>query len=50
MSSNLQDFQTLVHYLPMLNAIGVNQKNEMINFIFEGHQHASISLRSFEIK
>ena len=50
MSFNLRGFQSLDHYLPMLYIIGMLQKEEEINFIFEGFQHASISHRTFEIK
>ncbi len=40
---------TLDHYLPMIYAIALRQKHEPLTFIYEGFQHASISMRSFQI-
>ena len=40
---------TLDHYLPMIYAIALREKNEPLTFIHEGFQHASISMRSFKI-
>jgi 4,5-DOPA dioxygenase extradiol len=40
---------TLDHYLPMVYAIALQQKNERIDFTYEGFQNASISMRSFRI-
>ncbi len=40
---------TLDHYLPMIYAIALQEKNEPITFIHEGFQHASISMRCFRI-
>ena len=36
-------------YLPLLYAVGLQDKDEDVNFIYEGFEHASISLRSFVI-
>jgi 4,5-DOPA dioxygenase extradiol len=40
---------TLDHYLPMIYAIALREKNEPLAFIHEGFQHASISMRCFRI-
>jgi 4,5-DOPA dioxygenase extradiol len=40
---------TLDHYLPMVYAISLQQKDEPIIFAYEGFQNASISMRSFRI-
>jgi 4,5-DOPA dioxygenase extradiol len=40
---------TLDHYLPMVYAISLQQKDEPIKFTYEGFQNASISMRSFRI-
>ncbi len=40
---------TLDHYLPMIYAMALREKHEPITFIYEGFQHASISMRSFKI-
>jgi 4,5-DOPA dioxygenase extradiol len=40
---------TLDHYLPMIYAIALQEKNEPLTFIYEGFQHASISMRCFRI-
>ena len=39
---------TLDHYLPMIYAVGL-QKNEKLEFIHEGFQYGSISMRAFRI-
>ena len=39
---------TLDHYLPMIYVIGL-QKNEKLEFIHEGFQHGSISMRAFRV-
>lgn len=41
---------TLDHYLPMLYAIGLQQPGERVEFIHEGIQYGSISMRSFAIR
>ena len=40
---------TLDHYLPMIYAIALQEKNEPLIFIHEGFQNASISMRCFKI-
>jgi 4,5-DOPA dioxygenase extradiol len=40
---------TWEHYLPLLSILGAAETNESLNFIFEGFQNASISMRSFRI-
>jgi 4,5-DOPA dioxygenase extradiol len=40
---------TLDHYLPMIYAIALREKDEPLTFIHEGFQNASISMRSFRI-
>jgi len=40
---------TLDHYLPMIYAIALQQKNEPLTFTYEGFQNASISMRCFRI-
>jgi 4,5-DOPA dioxygenase extradiol len=40
---------TLDHYLPMIYAIALQEKNELVTFIHEGFQNASISMRCFQI-
>lgn len=37
------------HYLPMIYAIGLQRKGEKLNFIHEGFQHGSVSMRAFQI-
>jgi 4,5-DOPA dioxygenase extradiol len=37
------------HYLPMLYIAAVQDKNEKVQFIYEGFEYAAISLRSFMI-
>jgi 4,5-DOPA dioxygenase extradiol len=40
---------SLDHYLPMIYAIGLQQKGEQLKFIYEGIQNGSVSMRSFQI-
>jgi 4,5-DOPA dioxygenase extradiol len=40
---------TFDHYLPMIYAIALQDKNEPLTFIHEGFQNASISMRCFQI-
>jgi 4,5-DOPA dioxygenase extradiol len=40
---------TLDHYLPMIYAIALREKNEPLTFIYEGFQYGSISMRCFQI-
>jgi 4,5-DOPA dioxygenase extradiol len=40
---------TLDHYLPMIYAIALQEKNEPLTFIHEGFQYGSISMRCFQI-
>ena len=40
---------TLDHYLPLIYAIGMKQPGESLQFIHEGFQNKSISMRSFVI-
>ena len=40
---------TLDHYLPMIYAIALRQKDEPLTFTYEGFHHASISMRCFQI-
>lgn len=37
------------HYLPMLYSLGMIDKDEPINQLYEGYQYASISMRCFQI-
>ncbi len=37
------------HYLPMIYAVGLQKKGESLNFIHEGFQHGSVSMRAFQI-
>jgi 4,5-DOPA dioxygenase extradiol len=41
---------TLDHYLPMIYALGMRQPGESLEFIHEGFQNKSISMRSFMIR
>jgi 4,5-DOPA dioxygenase extradiol len=36
------------HYLPMLYILGLQRETEKVNFIYEGMQNATISMRCFE--
>jgi 4,5-DOPA dioxygenase extradiol len=40
---------TLDHYLPMIYAISLQEKNEPLTFFHEGFQNGSISMRGFRI-
>lgn len=40
---------TLDHYLPMVFTIGLQDKGEGLEFIYEGFQNRSISMRSFKV-
>lgn len=40
---------TLDHYLPMIYAVALQEKNEPLTFVHEGFQNASISMRCFRI-
>lgn len=41
---------TLDHYLPMIYVLGMRQPGESLEFVHEGFQNRSISMRSFIIK
>lgn len=41
---------TLDHYLPMIYALGMKQPDESLEFVHEGFQNKSISMRSFIIR
>jgi 4,5-DOPA dioxygenase extradiol len=40
---------TLDHYLPMIYAIALQEKDDTLEFVHEGFQYGSISMRSFRI-
>jgi len=40
---------TLDHYLPMIFAVALQQKDENVEFIYEGFQNRSVSMRCFKI-
>jgi 4,5-DOPA dioxygenase extradiol len=40
---------TLDHYLPMIYAVALREKNDPLTFTHEGFQYASISMRCFQI-
>jgi len=40
---------TLDHYLPMIYAVALQEKNEPLTFVHEGFQNASVSMRCFQI-
>jgi 4,5-DOPA dioxygenase extradiol len=40
---------TLDHYLPMIYAVALQEKNEKIKFTYEGIQNGSVSMRCFQI-
>jgi 4,5-DOPA dioxygenase extradiol len=40
---------TLDHYLPMIYALALQEKDEPLTFVHEGFQNASISMRCFQI-
>jgi 4,5-DOPA dioxygenase extradiol len=41
---------TLDHYLPMIYSIGLQERNESVEFTHEGFQHGSVYMRSFKIQ
>jgi 4,5-DOPA dioxygenase extradiol len=47
--SALLSVPTNEHYLPMLYAAALQQKNENVNFVYEGIEMGSISMRCFKI-
>jgi 4,5-DOPA dioxygenase extradiol len=40
---------TLDHYLPMIFAIALQKKEDKLEFIYEGFQNKSVSMRCFKI-
>jgi 4,5-DOPA dioxygenase extradiol len=40
---------TLDHYLPMIYVLGLQGKDDPLEFIFEGFQNRSVSMRSFRV-
>ncbi|HWR90280.1 MAG TPA: 4,5-DOPA dioxygenase extradiol [Dissulfurispiraceae bacterium] len=40
---------TLDHYLPMVYAVALQERNEPLTFIHEGFQYGSVSMRCFQI-
>ncbi|WP_298684827.1 4,5-DOPA dioxygenase extradiol [uncultured Methanomethylovorans sp.] len=40
---------TLDHYLPMIYAIALQEKDDQLEFVHEGFQYGSVSMRSFRI-
>ena len=48
-SEALYAVPTQDHYLPMIYAIALQKKGEKIDFIHEGFQHGSVSMRAFRI-
>ena len=40
---------TLDHYLPMLFAAALQEKNDQLSFVYEGFQNKSVSMRCFKI-
>jgi 4,5-DOPA dioxygenase extradiol len=40
---------TLDHYLPMVFAIALQEKDDTLEFVYEGFQNRSVSMRCFEI-
>ena len=49
-NSAIYSIPTSEHYLPLLYIIGLQEENEMVEFIYEGIQNKSISLTSFIVK
>ena len=47
--SSLLAVPTLDHYLPMIYAIALQEKDEPLTFIHEGFQYGSVSMRCFRI-
>ncbi len=48
-SSARQAVPTNDHYIPMIYILGLQEKNEDLQFTFEGFQYASVSMRCFKI-
>jgi 4,5-DOPA dioxygenase extradiol len=40
---------TIDHYLPLMYSFGLADKTEPIQYLYEGFQNASISMRCFQI-
>lgn len=40
---------TSEHYLPMLYALGLQERDEEVTFVHEGFQHGSVSMRCFRV-
>lgn len=40
---------TLEHYLPMIYALALQKKDDHLEFVHEGFQYGSVSMRSFRI-
>ena len=40
---------TLDHYLPMVYIIALQQESDSLEFVYEGFQHGSVSMRAFQI-
>jgi 4,5-DOPA dioxygenase extradiol len=40
---------TLDHYLPMIFAIALQEKEDNLEFVYEGFQNKSVSMRCFKI-
>jgi 4,5-DOPA dioxygenase extradiol len=49
LSQAMELFPSLDHYLPMIYAIALQDKDDTIEFIYEGFQNRSVSMRSFKI-
>jgi 4,5-DOPA dioxygenase extradiol len=48
-TSGVQAAPTLDHYLPMIYILALQEKNEQLQFTYEGIQNGSISMRGFRI-
>ena len=48
-SDGLMSIPTSEHYLPMLYTLGLQDRDEQVNFSYEGFQNASMSMRCFAI-
>jgi len=48
-STALLAVPTLDHYLPLIYAIALQEKNDPLTFVHEGFQHGSISMRCIQI-
>jgi len=40
---------TLDHYIPMVFVLGLAQESDRLEFVYEGFQHGSVSMRAFRI-